>query len=113
MADSCIAIYLPAGLRKIKISDLEYVNIVGRYLTYHMTDETLRSCAMRKKFRKQVNPALISTEPLFFVEPALIVNLDLIKEIIDSENKIIFEDGQCYYVSKVQRKKIEDKLSEG
>lgn len=101
-----ICIQTIEGDQRLKISELNYVNIEGRNLCYHLTDGTkTNSTTLTTSFIKAITP-LDQHELLLFIKPSLLINISKIK-IVDT-NRIIFDNKDWMPVSSPQRKIIKE-----
>lgn len=89
------------GMRRIRTSQLNYVNIEGRNLCYHMADgEEIYGPALRASFEKSVGEAVMLNSRYVFLKPSVLVNIDQIKSLEDGCIK--FCNGDFIFVSKTQ-----------
>lgn len=104
--NSFICIQTIEGDWRLQINELNYVNIEGRNLCYHLTDgTTTNSATLTTSFKKAITP-LDQHELLLFIKPSLLINISKIK-IIDT-NRIIFDNNDWMPVSTPQRKIIKE-----
>ena len=87
---------IPLGEYRIKIKDLNYVDISGRNLCYHLTNgKTVDSQCIRTSFAKEVGN-LVNNKHLHFIAPSLLINLSHIKAmykdylILDNDETVYF-----------------------
>lgn len=100
-----IVVQTNLGDLKLQISELNYVNIEGRSLCYHLVnDEKFYSNSLTGSFKKAITP-LDKHEMLLFLHPALLLNVSKIR-IIDT-NIIYFENGEKINVSSKSREIIQ------
>lgn len=96
--DNSIIIDSPAGERRIRINNLNYVNIVKRCLCYHLKDGAMfDGQTLRSSFEKAITP-LQHNKTFLFLPPSLLINLSEIK-IVNSDN-LTFENDEVLYFPK-------------
>lgn len=90
-----IIIKIPSGDRRVKLNNLNYINIVRRCLCYHLKDGTmLDGQTLRTSFKKAIHP-LEENKGFLFLPPSLLINLNEIKII--NKDHIIFENDEIAY----------------
>ena len=92
---------------RIKIKDINYINVEGRNITYHLIDETLTGPSIRKKFSETV----VATDfgPHFtLVSPTIMVNTKNIDYY--DKDKIVFKNKDEIYLPKNAYKKNKGSL---
>lgn len=96
--EEAIIIKTPEGERRVKIPQLNYINIVKRCLCYHLKDgNVFDGQTLRTSFEKAITP--LNLHPSFyFLAPSLLINLSEIK-IINTDH-IIFENDNVLYFPK-------------
>lgn len=110
MCDTNVAVQTPDGYRRLETKNINYVNIEGRCLSYHLDDNTkCKSCTIRGSFAELVYPLNIN-DSFIFLEPSLLINLRNIK-ILGKDN-IIFNNGEKMYFPKTKYNRIEAKWKE-
>ena len=94
-----VMINIGQGYRKIKIDDINYINIERRNLCFHTIDnESIMSCCLRQSFSNETK-YLKKFDELYLIGNTLIINLKNIKSICS--NCIEFINGaQIYYPNK-------------
>lgn len=93
-----IVISTPEGDRKIRTSDLNYINIEERCLCYHLTNsEFYDGRSLRASFEKAITP-LQHQATLLFLPPSLLINAENI-ELLNNDH-LIFESGDKLYFPK-------------
>ena len=93
-----IIIKIPNGERRIRINNLNYINIVRRCLCYHLKDGAMfDGQALRSSFEKAIDP-LDKHKSFLFLPPSLLINLSEIK-IVNADN-LIFENNDVLYFPK-------------
>lgn len=93
-----IIIKIPTGERRIRAHNLNYINIVKRYLCYHLKDGAMFSGQiLRTSFGKAIYP-LQNSKMFLFLAPSLLINLSEIK-IVNTDH-IIFENDDIVYFPK-------------
>lgn len=92
--------------KKIRSNLLNYINIEGRSLCYHLTDGTIfDGSALRNSFLKSIVP--LNTHPSFYlVGTSLLINLSNVDAMNDT--KVIFEDGSYVFIPKVHKETFHD-----
>lgn len=93
--EDSIIIKIPTGERRIRVNNLNYINIVRRCLCYHLKDGTMfDGQTLRSSFEKSINP-LQNHSSFAFLAPSLLINLGEIK--ILNKDHIIFENDDVLY----------------
>ena len=93
-------IKIPTGDRRIRLNNLNYVNIVRRCLCYHLKDGNMfDGQTLRSSFEKAIDP-IQHHKSFLFLPPSLLINLNEIK-IINADH-IIFENDDILYFPKKQ-----------
>jgi hypothetical protein len=89
------------GEKRIKLNNLNYIDIVKRCLCYHLRDGSiLDGQTLRTSYEKAINP-LDKHECLLFLAPSLLINLSQIDELHDDH--VVFEDKDvCYFPKKAK-----------
>lgn len=101
-----IIISTPAGDRKIRTSDLNYINIEDRCLCYHLRNEDFyNGKSLRGSFEKSITP-LQHQETLMFIPPSLLINIENI-EVLNVDH-LIFDNGEKIYFPKKHHDAIEE-----
>lgn len=96
--EDSIIIKIPQGERRVRINNLNYINIVKRCLCYHLKDGTMfDGQTLRSSFEKAINP-LQNNKTFLFLSPSLLINLSEIK-IVNGDN-VVFENDDVLYVPK-------------
>ena len=91
----------------MNINEINYINIVGRSLGYHLTNgETFIGVSMRSSFSKETKE-LLNYSNLFFIGPAFIINLDNIDTIQNTMVK--FKNGDTTYLARSAMEKLLEK----
>lgn len=98
--DDNIIIKIPAGERRVRANNLNYINIVKRCLCYHLKDGTVfDGQTLRTSFEKAISPLQHhKSKSLLFLPPSLLINIGEIK--IVNSNNIIFENDDILYFPK-------------
>lgn len=110
MCDTNVAVQTPDGYRRLETKNINYVNIEGRCLSYHLDDNTkCKSCTIRGSFAESVHP-LDKNDSFIFLEPSLLINLKNIKVL--GKDNIVFESGEKMYFPKTKHDRIEAKWKE-
>lgn len=100
-----IVVQTGEGDMKLQINELNYIDIFGRTLCYHLCNKEERySSTLTTSFKKAIAP-LDKHDLLLFIKPSLLINISKIR-IIDT-NKITFENGDSIPVASTQRKIIQ------
>lgn len=84
--DNYIAVDALDGIRKLKVADIRYVEVLGHYLIYHLTDGELK---LRGSMKEQA--ALLGAYNFAQVHKSYLVNLAHVENISGSE---IVVDGE-------------------
>lgn len=93
-------IKIPTGDRRIRLNNLNYVNIVRRCLCYHLKDGAMfDGQTLRSSFEKAIDP-IQHHKSFLFLPPSLLINLNEIK-IINADH-VIFENDDILYFPKKQ-----------
>ena len=88
-------IKISSGERRVRVNDLNYVNIVRRCLCYHLKDGAMfDGQTLRSSFEKAINP-LDKHKQFIFLAPSLLINLNEIKII--NKDHLIFENDDVLY----------------
>ena len=110
MCDTNVVVQTPDGHRRLKTKNINYVNIEGRCLSYHLDDDTkCKSCTIRGSFAESVHP-LDTNDSFIFLEPSLLINLRNIKVL--GKDNIVFESEEKMYFPKTKHDRIEAKWKE-
>lgn len=101
-----IVISTPEGDRKIRTSDLNYINIEDRCLCYHLKNGIFYDGrSLRGSFEKAVNPLHLH-ESLIFIAPSLLINLENI-EVLNTDHLYFTGENQKLYFPKRHYNAIE------
>ena len=93
--EDSIIIKISSGERRVRINNLNYINIVRRCLCYHLKDGAMfDGQTLRSSFEKAIDP-LNKHKSFIFLAPSLLINLGEIK-IINKDN-IVFENDDVLY----------------
>ena len=93
--EDSIIIKIPSGERRVRINNLNYINIVRRCLCYHLKDGAMfDGQTLRSSFEKAIDP-LQNHKSFIFLAPSLLINLGEIKII--NKDHIIFENDDILY----------------
>ena len=93
--EDSIIIKIPSGERRVRINNLNYINIVRRCLCYHLKDGAMfDGQTLRSSFEKAIDP-LHKHKSFIFLAPSLLINLGEIK-IINKDN-IVFENDDVLF----------------
>lgn len=88
----------PSGERRVRVKDLNYINIVKRCLCYHLKDGNMfDGQTLRSSFEKAIHP-LEEHKAFLFLPPSLLINVSEIK-ILDADH-IVFENDEVLYTPK-------------
>ena len=97
--EDSIIIKVPGGERRVRVKQLNYINIEKRCLCYHLTDGNMfDGQTMRSSFEKSVDP-LHKHKGFLFLPPSLLINLGEVK-IVNSDNLIFENDDVLYFPKK-------------
>lgn len=90
-----IIIKIPSGERRVRVNELNYINIVRRCLCYHLKDGAMfDGQTLRSSFEKAIDP-LHKHKSFIFLAPSLLINLSEIKII--NKDHLIFENDEVLY----------------
>lgn len=96
--EDSIIIKTPLGERRVRVNNVNYINIIKRCLCYHLKDGTMfDGQTLRSSFEKSIYP-LQEHEAFLFLAPSLLINLSEIK-IVDTDH-LIFENDEMLYFPK-------------
>ena len=108
--EDSIIIKIPNGERRIRINNLNYINIVRRCLCYHLKDGTMfDGQTLRSSFEKAIDP-LQKHKAFIFLAPSLLINLGEIKII--NKDHIVFENDDILYFPMKQYDTLRNKWVE-
>lgn len=108
--EDSVIIKIPTGERRIRVNDLNYINIVRRCLCYHLKDGTMfDGQTLRSSFEKAITP-LQNHSSFVFLTPSLLINLSEIK--ILNKDHVIFENDEVLYFPMKQHDYIREKWAE-
>lgn len=98
LRDSYILVPIAKGCKKLKVKDLNYIDLVGKNLNYHMSNgEIVEGPSITTSFEKATEFLMIKKgRSLLFIKPTLILNLNRIDSIIG--DTIMFENEEKYYL---------------
>ena len=97
--EDSIIIKISTGDRRVRVNNLNYVNIVRRCLCYHLKDGTMfDGQTLRSSFEKAIDP-LNKHKSFLFLAPSLLINLGEIK-IVNKDHIIFDNDEKLYYPQK-------------
>lgn len=100
-----IIVQTTEGDMKLQINELNYIDISGRALCYHLTSGEEKSGAtLTTSFQKAITP-LDKHDLLLFIKPSLLLNVSKIRLV--NTNSITFENGHWIPVPSTQRKIIQ------
>lgn len=104
--EDTLVIKIASGERRVKLNDLNYINIVKRCLCYHLNDGTIfDGQTLRTSFEKAISPLQFHKSNAFlFLPPSLLINVGEIK-ILNGDN-IVFENGEVLYYPKKSYDKV-------
>lgn len=107
---NCIVVQTVDGATRLSINEVNYINIEGRNLCYHLINgENEYSYTLTTSFKKAITP-LDQHELLCFLPPSLLLNITKVRTI--GTNYVIFENKDTLYVPTTQRKVIQAKWEE-
>lgn len=107
---SSVVVQTVKGITKLRIHEVNYIDIEDRSICYHLTNNTKEySSTLTTSFKKAITP-LDTHDLLLFLSPSLLMNITKIRTI--GTNYIIFENGDKLYVSVTQRKIIQSHWEE-
>ena len=104
--EDTLVIKIASGERRVKLNELNYINIVKRCLCYHLNDGTIfDGQTLRTSFEKAISPLQFHKSSAFlFLPPSLLINVGEIK-ILNGDN-IVFENGEVLYYPKKSYDKV-------
>lgn len=83
------------GNKRIKIEELNFINIEQRSLWYHLTAGAMPAAhILRTSFGKAIEPYLVHKN-LMFIHPSLLFNLDNIALL--NKDHMVFGSGEILY----------------
>lgn len=95
------------GDERIKIKDLNYINIENRSLMYHLKhNKEVSSVSLRERF-VVATKSLMEHPELYFMAPSLIVNMTNIKILY--KDHIEFYDGSILYFPETHYRDLKEK----
>lgn len=99
--DDNIIIKIPTGERRVRINNLNYINIVKRCLCYHLKDGAMfDGQTLRTSFEKAIDPLQYHKSKAFlFLPPSLLINIGEVK-IVNADNVIFENDDVLYFPRK-------------
>ncbi|WP_163468976.1 LytTR family transcriptional regulator DNA-binding domain-containing protein [Fusobacterium sp. IOR10] len=94
----------------IDFNEIKYIDFsrIERRVNFHLEDKNVFSL---KRTFGSVEKKLKDIRDFFKIERGLIVNLEQIKILDYREERIIFKDYSCLYISKIKLKKLEEQKS--
>ena len=93
--EDSVIIKIPSGERRVRINNLNYINIVRRCLCYHLKDGAMfDGQTLRSSFEKAIDP-LHKHKSFIFLAPSLLINLSEIKII--NKDHVIFENDDILF----------------
>ena len=96
--DDNIVIKYNGGERRVRVNNLNYINIEKRCLCYHLTDGNMfDGQVLRSSFQEAISP-LHEHKTFLFLPPSLLINLGEIKEVY--KDNIVFENDDKLYFPK-------------
>lgn len=102
--EDSIIIKIPSGERRVRINNLNYINIVRRCLCYHLKDGAMfDGQTLRSSFEKAIDP-LHKHKTFIFLAPSLLINLSEIKII--NKDHLIFENDEVLYFPMKQHENL-------
>lgn len=100
-----IVISTPIGDRKIRTSNLNYIDIQSRCLCYHLNNGVLYDGkSLRGSFEKSITP-LQEQPSLLFLPPSLLINIENV-DVLNADH-LYFENGDKLYFPKKHHDFIE------
>lgn len=94
--------------QRLYIPNINYVNIEGRSLVYHLIDKNETTSTIQTSFKKATH--LINHPSFIFLAPALLINLYNIK-VLNDDNIIFYNNDKCY-IPKTKYKLIYETLQD-
>lgn len=94
----------------IDFNEIKYIDFsrIERRVNFHLQEKNVFSL---KRTFGSVEKKLKDIRGFFKIERGLIVNLEQIKILDYREERIIFKDYSCLYISKIKLKKLEEQKS--
>lgn len=112
MRERIMIINAADGIVRVNSEELNYINIEGRRLCYHMSDgDEIYSKSLRESFAATLKDSALGNRDYIFLPPAVIVNERQIKKI--DKEKVIFRNGDFCYLSKMQNIFLKKKINGG
>lgn len=103
--EDSVIVSTPEGDRRIRTSDLNYINIENRCLCYHLVGgELYDGRSLRGSFEKSITP-LQHQRTLLFIPPSLLINIENI-EILNTDH-LYFVGGEKLYFPRKHHDAIE------
>ena len=97
--EDSVIIKVPDGERRIRVNNLNYINIVKRCLCYHLKDGAMfDGQTLRTSFEKAITP-LQENKTFLFLAPSLLINLGEIK-IVNKDNIVFDNDDVLFFPMK-------------
>lgn len=96
--DNYIAVDALDGMRKLKVSDIRYVEVLGHYLIYHLADSELK---LRGSMKEQA--ALLGAYNFTQIHKSYLVNLAYVENISGNE---ILVDGGILTMGRVYKERV-------
>lgn len=110
MCNTYVLAQTPDGPRRLETENINYINIEGRCLSYHLDNNTkCKSRTIRGSFAESVYP-LDTNDSFIFLEPSLLINLKNIKVL--GKDNIVFKNEEKMYFPKTKHDRIEAKWKE-
>ena len=98
-----LALSLPAGLRRVSVSQLRYVELVGHDLCYHLDGEVLRLRGSMREAEEQLRG-----QPFFKCNSCYLVNLDHVRAVSDNSALV---GGDRLQISRARKKAFIEALA--
>lgn len=94
----------------IDFNEIKYIDFsrIERRVNFHLQEKNIFSL---KRTFGSVEKKIKDIKGFFKIERGLIVNLEQIKILDYREERIIFKDYSCLYISKIKLKKLEEQKS--
>lgn len=98
------------GDKRVKINNINYINIVDRCLCYHLTDGNVYDgYSLRSSFKKAINP-LQMHRSFVFLHPSLLININHVK--ILNKDHLTFENDEVIYFPRKHYEMIYERWKE-
>lgn len=105
--EDTVIIKVPGGEKRVRINQLNYIDISKRCLCYHLKEGAMfDGQTLRESFGRAIHP-LENHPSCLFLSPSFLINLASIDTVLN--DRVIFEDGSSTYITKNQHDRILEK----